>query len=455
MLSSAATLIRDWCRPSEQLLTVLRRSNELQLVTVWTGNGAVMKLKRQTGDARRLGAKVYYTAGFQDLITSIVLRRKFHLATVLQDLAALWAPDNRATLLFGRQVKESICELVEHVFASPESAVVAMRKRVLDAAVANGEFKCISHDATFKAAFAIIGQAPMSQRAGEVHALHTFVAQSGLCTGRSGQRTEGEDDFAQALADLLPHDAISQVEYLLSDSPSEYFLRHLPNCRGVAEDPVHLSMRIDGCTNERRTALSWRVLKLHKKFQCPAPPDWDIYHGEHKRIPEWDNVRPGRVFTDAQLAAYLEKPFTGVREYIGALRRIALMYPSTLARKDLKGVSVLEHLQRAGSHFYYTQNVAVFTRLHPDVLKSTMRNEAIHRQVKDWGRCVYQCHRERIVLGGKIFGIYKALAHSCVQGTVVLREGWRISRFPMRGWSRWGGRRVAPHRRCIGDAAQI
>ncbi|CAK0807001.1 unnamed protein product, partial [Prorocentrum cordatum] len=274
LLSSAAALIRDWCRPPEQVLGVLRRSNELQLVAVWTESGAVLKLKSQAGDARRLGAKVYYTAGFQDLITSIVLRRKFHLATVLQDLVALSAPDNRATLLFGR------------------------------------------------------------------------------------------------------------------------------------------------------TALSWRVLKLHKKFQCPAPPEWDIYHGERKPIPEWDKVRPGRVFTDAQWAAYIEKPFTSVREYIGALRRIALMYPSTLTRKDLKGVSVLVHLQRAGSHFYYTQSVSVFRRLHPDVLKSTMRNEAIHRQVKDWGRCVYQCHQERIVLGGKIFGIYKALAHSCKQGTVVLREGW-------------------------------
>eukprot|EP00959_Pyramimonas_sp_CCMP1952_P401785 8418777-Pyramimonas_sp.AAC.1 len=94
----------------------------------------------------------------------------------------------------------------------------------------------------------------MSQKAGEVHALHTFAAQSGHCPGRSGQRSEGEDDFARALAELLPQSAISQVEYILSDSPSEYFLRHLPNCRGVAEDPVHLSMRIDGCTHERRTA---------------------------------------------------------------------------------------------------------------------------------------------------------------------------------------------------------
>ncbi|CAK0810244.1 unnamed protein product, partial [Prorocentrum cordatum] len=106
LLSSAAALIRDWCRPSEQLLTVLRRSSDLQLVTVWTESGAVMKLKCQTGDAWRMGAKaskVYYTAGFQDLIASIVLRRKFHLATVSQDLVALWAPDNKATLLFGRQ----------------------------------------------------------------------------------------------------------------------------------------------------------------------------------------------------------------------------------------------------------------------------------------------------------------------------------------------------------------
>eukprot|EP00959_Pyramimonas_sp_CCMP1952_P063949 1336162-Pyramimonas_sp.AAC.1 len=63
-----------------------------------------------------------------------------------------------------------------------------------------------------------------------------------------------------------------------------------------------------------------------------------------------------------------------------------------------------------------------------------MRNEAIHRQVKDWGRCVYQCRRERVVLGGKIFGIHKTLAHSCQQGAVVLREGWRVFEFPTWSW---------------------
>ncbi|CAK0900665.1 unnamed protein product, partial [Prorocentrum cordatum] len=390
LLSTSAALVRDWVAPSEEMLAVLKKSNELPLVTVWTEDGAVMKLKNQPGSTMRLSSKVYYAAGFQAGV-------------------------------------ESICELVEHIFTSPESAVVAMKKKVMDAAVANGEFKCISHDATFKAAFAITGQTPMSQKAGGVHALRAFVAQSGLCPGRGGQRSEGEEDFSWALAELMPDGAIPQVEYLLSDSPSEYFLRHLPNCRGAAEDRVHLTMSIDGCTNERRTALSWRVLKLREKFQHPAPPEWWIYHGEPMGTPERGNVRPGRAFTDAQWEAYLEKPVTGVRECVGPPRRIAAMYPRAWTREDLRGVAVLRHHQRAGSHFYCAQNASVFRLLCPDVLKNAMRGEAIHRQVEDLGRRACQCRRERILLAGKIFGVYKALARSCQPCAVSLREGWRIA----------------------------
>ena len=89
---------------------------------------------------------------------------------------------------------------------------------------------------------------------------------------------------------------------------------------------------------------------------------------------------------------------------------------------------MLQHLQRAGSHFYYLQNGSVFKRMMPDMdMKNTMVNEAVHRQVKDWGRCVYKCHRERIILGGSIFGVYKCLAHASQPTTCCMRENWRIA----------------------------
>jgi len=319
-------------------------------------------------------------------------------------------------------------DLVDKIFTSADSAIVELKRLAVERAVANGEFKSISHDATFKVGFAIIGQVPMAQQPGGIHALHTFVGETGFCPGWSGQRSESEVDFALALDDILPDDAKNQVEMLLSDSPSEYYLKYLPNCQGVGEDPVHLCIRIDGATNERRTALSGKVLKLHQKFRQPASQEWQIYHGERVGIPAWADVEPGRRFaTDEEWDEYLKIPFESVEEYIGALRRIAADHESQLHRRDSKGVTVLMHLQRAASHFHYVQNVSVFQRLRPGALTNTMKNEALHRQVKDWSRAVWKCHKERLVLVGKVFGVYKALAHSCLPGTIGLRECWRMS----------------------------
>ena len=111
-----------------------------------------------------------------------------------------------------------------------------------------------------------------------------------------------------------------------------------------------------------------------------------------------------------------------------AIAPVKALVPGSAVRKDAKGNTVLQVLQRAGGHFYYLQNGAVFHRLAPDLrTKSTAANEAVHRQVKRWFECVYQCHKERIVLTGRVFGVYKLLARAAQPTTMQMAESLRVA----------------------------
>ena len=55
-----------------------------------------------------------------------------------------------------------------------------------------------------------------------------------------------------------------------------------PNLKGVAEDPLHLALRIEHCFSGGRVALSRLVLDLHRKFR--APHETEVYTGEQPAI---------------------------------------------------------------------------------------------------------------------------------------------------------------------------
>eukprot|EP00973_Karenia_brevis_P040509 5601154-Karenia_brevis.AAC.1 len=85
----------------------------------------------------------------------------------------------------------------------------------------------------------------MQQKAGGKYCVHSIVGNTGYVSGWSPQRSEGEECFKKALQDLLPRAAIEQIVVFFSDSPKEMMRKHLPSCRGLVEDFVHLPIRID------------------------------------------------------------------------------------------------------------------------------------------------------------------------------------------------------------------
>ena len=64
-----------------------------------------------------------------------------------------------------------------------------------------------------------------------------------------------------------------------------------PNLKGVAEDPLHLALRIERCFSGKRVAVSRLVLDLHRKFR--APHETEICTGEEPAMGVegiWTNV---------------------------------------------------------------------------------------------------------------------------------------------------------------------
>ena len=100
------------------------------------------------------------------------------------------------------------------------ASVVSLRDRLVATATSMGEWEVLTHDATYKPLFSLIGQRKMAQDEGGSHALHTFLGKSGAFPGSSLQRTEGEQCFRDASSDVLPESARATTRYVFTDAPA-------------------------------------------------------------------------------------------------------------------------------------------------------------------------------------------------------------------------------------------
>ena len=223
LLHTSAMLLQQWICPDAATAHYLQRHNDFNLVQCLVSTGMRYLLKTQTGHFRRLHNKLYY----------------------------------------------------DHTLVS------GSRRKFIDKCTESGEWTILSHDATFKSLFSVIGQEKMAQKAGELHAVHSILGKSGASPGLSTQHTEGKACFQNALTSLLPLDARQTTRWVFSDTPAtalaagaDLFLGLV----GVAEDPMHLVFRVEACFGERRTPLSRICLQIQKKFTVPSPGS--IYRGD-------------------------------------------------------------------------------------------------------------------------------------------------------------------------------
>ena len=319
LLSSSARLIASWVSPDADTLKCLQRQNSVDLVLLLTGSGPQYVLKPQTAAARRLNKAMYYQKDFADLVFAKALRHRGKIQAMFNDITSEWVARGCECAWMGCRRRDSRTELVQEVMDLP--FVKQLQAHLIKASTEKQEWIVCSHDATYQTLFSLIGQKPMEQRADGAHALHTVIGRSGAVPGFSLQHTEGSTCFRAAIAEILPLAARQTVQFMFSDSPDsvEGATDVLPCLQGVAEDPLHLCLRVEACSGERRTACSAALLRLQMKFRCPV--EGDLYHGEF--VPEdgdrWEGLQP-REWDQLQSPRYMDMAYSSHEEYLEARR---------------------------------------------------------------------------------------------------------------------------------------
>ncbi|CAE7451478.1 unnamed protein product [Symbiodinium sp. CCMP2592] len=415
LLATAARLIRTWVCVDESTSRFLQSQNHIDLVLLLTAVGPRYVIKQQTVHAQRLNKAVYYQSDFANLLVAKALLHRGKVHAIFTDLAATFVAAGCLCASLGCRRRETRTELVREVLNLPY--MQAFRGRLLDFATARNEWVSLSHDATYQVLFSLIGQRVMQQREGEAHALHTILGRSGGLAGLSLQHTEGSTCFRAAVADVLPLSARQSVLYVFSDSPEavEGATDVLPELRAVAEDALHLVLRVEGCYGERRSSMSSFLLRLQGKFKHPV--EAELYHGNSgsQTSVAWEGST-ARDWEEVTSETYLSTPYQDHADYVQDLRAVREKYATEMKRRDQKGRTV-EQVLAAGSsykHYRYLLNGSIIRHKLRAMLPAkeydllscgTCANEALHFQLKAAEEAVVQQHREQAALHLSAFAL--------------------------------------------------
>lgn len=292
----SAEILRQWLAPGPRTARYLKGHNDFDLVQCVTASGTKYLLKTQTGNFKRLHNKLYYDHTFVNLLFTAMLKNSGKSEPTFLEITRRFIAQGCPCALLGLRNRLTRRRLMEEVWAL--DAATSLRKTLIDHCTDHGEWTVLSHDATFKSLFAVLGQEKMAQKQGELHTVHSILGKSGALPGLAALHTEGKACFQQACVTLLPQAARNTTQWIFSDTPHSVLNAALenqelfPNLLGVAEDPLHFVFRVEACFAERRTPLSRMCLRIQKKFSAPCPgavyvPSEENYpdtqgHGEYR-----------------------------------------------------------------------------------------------------------------------------------------------------------------------------
>lgn len=381
-------------------------------------------LKQQTAAALRINKALYISCDFADLLLAKAIKHRGKIHAIFNDITAEWVAKGCCCAWLGCRRGDTRQAVFAEVMAL--QPVQDLQRQLLDAATERHEWLVCSHDATYQILFPAIGQMPMQQKHGEIHALHTFLGRSGAVPGFSLQRTEGAAAFRKSVVDVLPTDARRTVKYFFTDSPAsvEGATDVLPSLQAVAEDALHLVLRVEGCTGEKRTPFSARLLKLQTRFRLPHRGPF--FHGTAVAKPPdegtWvDPPKSGDVEAVDE-SEQADKPFQNHQDYLDAVLALCAQFPDKMRNKNSKGQTVLQILKNGTSykHFRYMWNGShIIAALHAVLAPSevqllnfgTCGNEALHFQLKASQEQIVQQHIQTFPPQLAAFSLAKMLAH--------------------------------------------
>ena len=425
LICQAAQCIRTWSDLDPESLAYVATQNSIDLVLLLTQDGPKYVLKQQTAPALRVNKMLYITNDFADLLLAKAIKHKGKIHSMFNDITMEWVSRGSPCAWLGCRRADTRQAVFAQVMAS--TSVKNLRDALVNTATDHKEWLVCSHDATFQVLFSAIGQLPMQQKKGEYHALHTFLGRSGAVPGFSLQSTEGPANFCSAVAEVLPLSARLTVQYLFSDNPAfvEGANAVLPNLVAVAEDALHLVLRVEACTGEKRTSLSSCLLRVMKRFRLPCPGPF--YHGR-TNDDDCDQGHWSEDFAEEDVPGdwnwddRVVKPYSSHQEYIDDIQVLCAQHFDQMHKKDKKGRTI-EQILRAGvsyKHFRYLWNGShIIEALHhamdPKEVEllsfGTCSNEALHFQLKACQEQIIQQRIQTFPPQLEAFSLAKLLAH--------------------------------------------
>ena len=333
LLRNSASFIANWnVNCSEKVKRLLRASNRPVLVRVLTKYGPEYWAKELTIGCIRHSRELYFTPEFADLFLSLLLTNEARIHKCVNALHYQFCGTSKTPgLLPSYRVfwNNLAADISNH-----ESVLHKLRELKYKAAE-SGEFEIITHDETFKVLFNLIGQEKMTQNYEELHALHTFRGYTGLTIGISAQRSTSHSCFVKAVKDAFDSPLASRVKFLYSDAPLRIYKaarKEFKSLLAVGEDPIHLPIRLEYCSNGKVLKPSVRVRQLHRKFSFASPsidrfwqPDDVIHHTD-----AWPHNSSKDLRTDMEWKLFCKCPFNevgGYESYVVELAKICATYP--------------------------------------------------------------------------------------------------------------------------------
>ena len=409
------------------------------LVRVLTYNGPEYLAKELTINCHRHSSMLYYTSRFADLFFSLLITNEARILKCVDSLYNIFGSFNYVPNLFP-SYNEVWVDIAYDILS--RTAFQDKMIELTNKAAELGEYGIVSHDETFKTLFHLIGQDKMSQKQGELHALHTFRGFSGCTLGMSAQRSTSQDCFLNAVNEVFSMEHAKKVAFLFSDAPKRIYNTAksvFKSLVAVAEDPMHLVFRLEYCSGRKRLKCPLRVLQLHKKFSVACCKFTSFYN--HVESPLNTIIWPTNTVpehrTPEQWTQFCALPFgekDGYQCYVAELATISATFVQFMKKRNSNGVTALKILKNASSreHYEYLQNssrlIALLGKKAVRLAVGTTRNEQLHYEFKSWMRNIRMSHVTRLKICIRTFVFSKLITHSsaCYSPTLIQNSQKRL-----------------------------
>ena len=197
-----------------------------------------------------------------------------------------------------------------------------------------------------------------------------------------------------------------QVRMICSDAPislEETALRAaFPRLQCLSKDPLHIALKVEQASGEKRTPLSNLIRRCIVKFSKGLDDGKPYYRGQRRRtdsqsledaMSSLSDAAAARAMSAIKAEGYPERPYRNAVSFIKDIASLCHMFPREMGKTTGKKTTVLGSLGYATSpaQLEYLLNLGRFIARNPGVqtMYGTTRNEAFHMQLKAFFRNVF------------------------------------------------------------------